>query len=58
MHEIVAPIQGVVVRCVVAQGDTVNVTCHYDTRSRSTPVTWGNGTQDEMCLSFFYITYK
>jgi hypothetical protein len=40
----------------VNPGDTVKVTCHYDTRSRDTQVTWGNGTQDEMCVSFFYIT--
>ena len=40
----------------VNPGDKINVTCHYDTRSRTQPVTWGNGTQDEMCLSFFYIT--
>lgn len=37
-------------------GDTIKVTCRYDTSSRKDPVTWGNGTQDEMCVSFFYIT--
>ena len=37
-------------------GDTLRVTCGYDTTSRTVPVTWGEGTQDEMCLNFFYVT--
>lgn len=37
-------------------GDTVRITCGYDTTGRSTPTTAGEGTEDEMCISFFYVT--
>jgi hypothetical protein len=40
----------------LAAGDALNVTCRYDTRSRTEPIPWGDGTQDEMCVSFFYVT--
>lgn len=40
----------------VLGGDTIRVTCSYDTTDRPQPVTWGEGTQDEMCLSFLYTT--
>jgi hypothetical protein len=36
--------------------DTLRITCTYDTTSRGEPVMWGEGTNDEMCLSFFYIS--
>lgn len=36
--------------------DALSIRCGYDTRSRSDVVTWGEGTADEMCLSFFYVT--
>ncbi len=36
--------------------DGLRLTCGYDTTSRSDVVTWGNGTSDEMCLNFFYVT--
>lgn len=36
--------------------DTTRLTCVYNTTSRTQPVTWGEGTQDEMCLNFFYVT--
>ncbi|MDQ3031462.1 MAG: hypothetical protein M3Y87_03525 [Myxococcota bacterium] len=35
--------------------DSIRITCGYDTSSRSDMVTWGEGTQDEMCLNFFYV---
>jgi hypothetical protein len=35
---------------------TVTISCGYDTRSRTTPVTWGEGTNDEMCLAYLYLT--
>jgi len=35
---------------------TFRLTCRYDTRSRSQPVSWGEGTMDEMCLAFLYVT--
>ncbi|MFV2055305.1 MAG: hypothetical protein ACC707_02515 [Thiohalomonadales bacterium] len=42
-------------------GDTISLNCHYDTTSRletDKNINWGDGTQDEMCLSFFYITLE
>ncbi|HET6610472.1 MAG TPA: hypothetical protein VFG83_00710 [Kofleriaceae bacterium] len=41
---------------LVSGGDEIDITCTYDTRSRETTTTWGEGTEDEMCLSFFYLT--
>jgi hypothetical protein len=35
--------------------DSVRITCHYDTSERTAPVTWGEGTMDEMCLSYAYV---
>lgn len=35
---------------------TLRLTCTYDTRSRSEPVYWGEGTMDEMCLLIGYAT--
>jgi hypothetical protein len=37
-------------------GDVVKITCGYDTSSRTTETTWGEGTADEMCLAGFYLT--
>ncbi|AKF06514.1 hypothetical protein [Sandaracinus amylolyticus] len=34
--------------------DSMRITCTYDTSERDETVTWGEGTQDEMCLNFFY----
>lgn len=42
---------------VIAQpGDKVTITCGYDTVGMTETVTWGEGTQDEMCLNFFYVS--
>jgi hypothetical protein len=40
----------------VRAGDTLHVTCTYDTWDRTTVTHWGSGTQDEMCIAFFYVT--
>jgi hypothetical protein len=40
----------------VTRADTVRITCTYDTRSRTETTYWGEGTLDEMCLNFFYVT--
>ncbi|WAS90799.1 monooxygenase [Nannocystis punicea] len=40
----------------VRAGDVLQITCTYDTTGRDTPTTWGFGTDDEMCIGFFYIT--
>jgi len=36
-------------------GDRVRLTCSFDTSSRTDTVTWGEGTDDEMCLAGFYV---
>jgi mono/diheme cytochrome c family protein len=40
----------------VSPSDSLRITCTYDTSSRSTTTTWGEGTSDEMCLAFFYVS--
>ncbi|MBX3270725.1 MAG: hypothetical protein KF729_10710 [Sandaracinaceae bacterium] len=40
----------------IQPSDTVSITCTYNTMSRDDTVRWGDGTQDEMCLNFFYLT--
>jgi hypothetical protein len=41
---------------VVDGGQQIDVTCTWDTTGRTDEITWGEGTQDEMCLVFAYIT--
>jgi hypothetical protein len=40
----------------VTAGDRVSIQCEYDTSSRDVTTTFGEGTEDEMCLSFAYVT--
>lgn len=40
----------------VAGGDTLRVTCHYDTSNDPGRVMWGEGTDQEMCLAYLYIS--
>ncbi len=40
----------------VQGGDTLRLTCGYDTTGRDTVTTQGEGTEDEMCIAFFYVT--
>ncbi len=40
----------------VTPADVLHVSCTYDTTSRTEPTYWGEGTQDEMCLVFAYVT--
>lgn len=42
----------------VHAGDTLRISCTYDTTSRDTTTVWGLGTADEMCIGFFYITER
>jgi len=37
-------------------GDLIRVSCSYDTTSIDEPVTWGIGTEDEMCLGYTFLT--
>lgn len=34
----------------------ITIECGYNTMGRNDIVTWGDGTDDEMCLNFFYVT--
>lgn len=36
--------------------DSVSISCTFDTSKRTEPVTWGEGTTDEMCLTYLYVT--
>jgi len=41
---------------VVGGGDMLRISCTYDTTSKGAPVMWGEGTDDEMCLAFLYVS--
>ncbi|HVJ16470.1 MAG TPA: hypothetical protein VM686_13610 [Polyangiaceae bacterium] len=36
--------------------DAASIRCGFDTSTRDETVTWGEGTMDEMCLSYLYIS--
>jgi hypothetical protein len=36
----------------------IELTCVYDTTSRTGVVRWGEGTSDEMCLNYFFYTLR
>jgi len=40
----------------VSGGDIMRITCGYDTSGRTTVTTNGEGTENEMCIAFFYVT--
>ena len=40
----------------VTKGETLRVTCHYDTSGDTQNVTWGESTSDEMCLAYLYVS--
>lgn len=37
-------------------GATVSIRCEFDTRGVNKTVTWGEGTEDEMCIAALYVT--
>ena len=37
-------------------GDTLRISCTYDTTARTATTTFGEGTNDEMCLAFVYVS--
>ena len=41
---------------IVGGGDMLRISCTYNTMSMGEPVTWGEGTDDEMCLAFMYVS--
>lgn len=57
---------GFVTPKVINKGDKIGLECHWDNSPKNQPmidgeqlppkdVTWGEGTQDEMCVAFFYV---
>ena len=40
----------------VSASDRVRITCEWNSMGRDTHTTWGEGTLDEMCLNFFYVS--
>jgi hypothetical protein len=42
----------------LAGGDSIRIACSYDTMDRDTVTTWGEGTYDEMCIAFFFMTHE
>ena len=40
----------------ISPDDSATITCTYNTMERDETVNWGDGTQDEMCLAFIYVT--
>ncbi len=40
----------------VNPGETLAITCGYDSTSRTAATRRGEGTQDEMCLNYLYLT--
>jgi Copper type II ascorbate-dependent monooxygenase, C-terminal domain len=42
---------------LMAPGDSLALECHFDnSASNAKDVNWGEGTEDEMCLGFVYVT--
>jgi hypothetical protein len=37
-------------------GQQLEITCHYDTTNDTAPVLFGEGTDQEMCFAFLYVT--
>lgn len=40
----------------VEAGDLLRIRCTYDTQAQSAPVSWGSGTDDEMCIAYTLLT--
>lgn len=40
----------------VSASDRVRITCEWNSMGRDANTTWGEGTEDEMCLNFFYVS--
>jgi hypothetical protein len=43
---------------IVRAGTQGTIMCAYDTRADTTTITWGEGTGDEMCLAYLYVTAR
>lgn len=40
----------------ISPDDQVRITCTWNTMDASDTLTWGEGTEDEMCLNYFYVS--
>jgi hypothetical protein len=40
----------------VQPDEALRITCTWNTMNATDTITWGEGTQDEMCLNYFYVT--
>jgi hypothetical protein len=41
---------------LIEPSDLVRIECHFDNSSGDTPLKWGEGTDDEMCLGAVYVS--
>ena len=41
---------------IAGGGDMLRISCTHDTSQEGQPITWGEGTDDEMCLAFLYVS--
>ncbi|HKO46998.1 MAG TPA: hypothetical protein VJV79_04705 [Polyangiaceae bacterium] len=41
---------------LIDKPSSISIRCGFDTREKSSVVTWGESTNDEMCISYLYIT--
>ena len=41
---------------IAGGGDMLRIECVHDTMGAAGPITWGEGTDDEMCLAFIYVS--
>lgn len=42
----------------VNAGETIDIRCHYNTSTANAETTWGEGTSDEMCIAYAYVTAR
>lgn len=42
----------------VSTGDEITLSCTFDTSADTETVEWGEGTEDEMCIAFAYVTAR
>jgi len=43
---------------VLEKASALSIRCGFDTSSKTTEVTWGENTSDEMCISYLYVTLR
>jgi hypothetical protein len=43
-------------RTVLEPGDTLHISCTYDTQGRTDPVMFGDAIDDEECVAYLFVT--